>query len=53
MRPSGTVLDGGKLDGSGITAPVELTGNPVVAVGNPDEFNPPIATAVFKDVTFG
>ena len=55
MRASSTVLDAGKLDGKGIAAvPAELTGSPVVAVGRPvAEFNPPIATDVFRDVTFG
>ena len=32
MRPSSTVLAAGKVDGSGTTAPAELTGSPVVAV---------------------
>jgi hypothetical protein len=47
MRPSRTVLDAGKLAGSG------TTGTPVVAVGSPEEFNPPIATDVFSEVTLG
>jgi hypothetical protein len=47
MRPSSTVLDAGKLAGSG------TTGSPVVAVGNPEEFNPPIVTAVFSEVMLG
>jgi hypothetical protein len=47
------VLDAGKLDGSGIAAPPELTGTPVIAVGSPAAFNPPIVTAVFNAVTFG